>query len=268
VLRAHRGRGKRGSQDSNLESPVLETGAFVQFGHCPSIVEFKSKLSQLIDPIGMRTSVRMRRRSQIDFEEVRALIGAGLSDSEIARLTGIPRSTISAWRHGRGSHYHERLATAHSSWRPNDGAAYCYLLGVYLGDGRLNVAPSGAAATLIVSLDGEYPAVVAEVERAIVRTFTGVLSRRHAVPGSRVAIVCVCHPALPCAFPQHGPGRTSDPSNSPRGNEAHPRAPGLSTPWPNPLRRLPDDQPFPDCAAERPYRRVRVSALLLLQPLS
>jgi hypothetical protein len=26
---------KRGSQDSNLESPVLETGAFVQFGHCP-----------------------------------------------------------------------------------------------------------------------------------------------------------------------------------------------------------------------------------------
>ena len=25
----------RGSQDSNLESPVLETGAFVQFGHCP-----------------------------------------------------------------------------------------------------------------------------------------------------------------------------------------------------------------------------------------
>jgi hypothetical protein len=26
---------ERGSQDSNLESPVLETGAFVQFGHCP-----------------------------------------------------------------------------------------------------------------------------------------------------------------------------------------------------------------------------------------
>jgi hypothetical protein len=26
---------KRGSQDSNLESPVLETGALTQFGHCP-----------------------------------------------------------------------------------------------------------------------------------------------------------------------------------------------------------------------------------------
>jgi hypothetical protein len=26
---------ERGTQDSNLESPVLETGAFVQFGQCP-----------------------------------------------------------------------------------------------------------------------------------------------------------------------------------------------------------------------------------------
>jgi hypothetical protein len=134
-------------------------------------------------------------------------MSGGLGDSEIARLTSVPRSTISGWRHGRGSHYHEWLATARSSWRPNDGAAYCYLLGVYLGDGCLNVAPRGAATTLIVSLDGEYSAVVAEVERAIARTFAGVNSRRQTVPGSRVAIVCVCHPALPFAFPQHGPGR-------------------------------------------------------------
>jgi hypothetical protein len=27
--------GQRGTQGSNLESPVLETGAFVQFGQCP-----------------------------------------------------------------------------------------------------------------------------------------------------------------------------------------------------------------------------------------
>ena len=26
---------ERGSQDSNLESPVLETGALTKFGHCP-----------------------------------------------------------------------------------------------------------------------------------------------------------------------------------------------------------------------------------------
>jgi hypothetical protein len=147
----------------------------------------------------------MRRRPQIDFEEARALMGDGLSDSEIGQLTGIPRSTISAWRHGRGSHYHERLATAHSSWRPTEAAAYCYLLGVYLGDGCLSITPTGAA-TLLVSLDGEYPAIVAEVERAIARTF-GVRSRRGAVPGKRVAIVCMSHPALPFAFPQHGPGR-------------------------------------------------------------
>ena len=134
------------------------------------------------------------------------LIGEGLGDSQIARLTGIPRSTISAWRHGRGSRFHERLASAASSWRPSDGAAYCYLLGAYLGDGCLNVTPGGAA-SLIVSLDGGYPAVVVEVERAVAQTFPGVGTWRSAVQGSRVAIVHASHPALPFAFPQHGAGR-------------------------------------------------------------
>jgi hypothetical protein len=160
----------------------------------------------MIHPASVRTFVRMGRRPQIDFKEVRILIGEGLGDSEIARLTGIPRSTISAWRHGRGSRFHERLASADSSWRPSDGAAYCYLLGAYLGDGCLHVTPGGAAG-LIVSLDGGYPAVVAEVERAVARTFPGVGTWRSAVPGSRVAIVHASHPALPFAFPQHGPGR-------------------------------------------------------------
>jgi len=77
-------------------------------------------------------------------------MGDGLSDSEIGQLTGIPRSTISAWRHGRGSHYHERLATAHSSWRPTEAAAYCYLLGVYLGDGCLSITPTGPQPSLSV----------------------------------------------------------------------------------------------------------------------
>jgi hypothetical protein len=153
----------------------------------------------------MRTFVRMRRRSQIDFEETWSLMSEGLGDSAIARLTGIPRSTISAWRHGRGSRYHERLMSAHSSWRPSDGAAYCYLLGAYLGDGCLNVTPTGAA-SLSISLDSGYPAVVAEVEQAITRTFS-VHTRRSTVPGSRVAVVHGSHPVLPYAFPQHAAGR-------------------------------------------------------------
>jgi hypothetical protein len=147
----------------------------------------------------------MRRRSQAEFEEVRRMIRAGVGDSEISRRTAIPRSTISAWRHGRGSTYHERLSSAVPSWRPVDAQRYSYLLGIYLGDGCVSVAPGGAA-TLVVSLDGGYPDVVAEVERAMSGTF-GVPVRRHAVQGSRVAVLRSSHPALPHAFPQHAPGR-------------------------------------------------------------
>jgi hypothetical protein len=76
---------------------------------------------------------------QADFELAVALIAEALGDSRIARLTGIPRSTVSAWRHGRGDTYHRRLATANSRWRPPCAASYAYLLGIYLGDGCLNV---------------------------------------------------------------------------------------------------------------------------------
>ncbi len=133
------------------------------------------------------------------------MIRDGVGDSDIAGRTGIPRSTISAWRHGRGSIYHERLSSADPSWRPVDDQSYCYLLGIYLGDGCVTLR-GGGAATLIISLDGEYPNVVAEVERVIAGTFQ-VPVRRGSVAGSRVAVLRASHPALPYAFPQHGPGR-------------------------------------------------------------
>lgn len=148
----------------------------------------------------------MRRRSQGDFDRVLALIEQGLGDSEIRRRTGIPRATISAWRHGRGTSYHHRLAIANQSWRPTRVAEYSYLLGVYLGDGCLSLTRTGSA-TLIVSLDGLYPTVVAEVGRAIECVFAKVNVRRATVPGSRVVVLKASHPVLPFAFPQHGPGR-------------------------------------------------------------
>src|SRR4051794_30375322 len=100
----------------------------------------------------------MRRRSQDDFEAVMALMAAGVGDSEIGRRTGIPRSTISAWRHGRGVTYHRRLSIA-PSWRPLRPDSYCYLLGLYLGDGCLYVSPAGFA-TLVITLDVAYPGIV------------------------------------------------------------------------------------------------------------
>src|SRR6478609_1626051 len=40
-------------------------------------------------------------RSRSEFLAVRRLVAEGLADREIARLTGIPRRTVSGWRRGR-----------------------------------------------------------------------------------------------------------------------------------------------------------------------
>ena len=151
----------------------------------------------------------MRLRSHDDFELVQALIESGLGDSAIARRTGVPRSTISAWRHGRGTTYHRRVMSATPAWRPGDERAYCYLLGVYLGDGCLSITPR-AAASLIISLDSAYPAVVTEVEGAVRATLSDVPVTRRRVRGCGVIILKASHPVLPYAFPQHGAGRKHD----------------------------------------------------------
>jgi hypothetical protein len=148
----------------------------------------------------------MRLRPQADFELAMRLVGEGLGDTEIARRTGIPRPTICAWRHGRGRRYHERLATATARWRPVQPTEYCYLLGVYLGDGCLSVLPSRAA-SLLVSLDLAYPAIIDGVERAIRTVFPGVGVFRVFPKDGSLAVVRASHPALLFAFPQHGPGR-------------------------------------------------------------
>jgi hypothetical protein len=135
-----------------------------------------------------------------------ALMEIGLSDSEIARRLGTPLGTIKGWRHRRGSVYHMRLAAAAPGWRPPHPRAYSYLLGVYLGDGCLDVRRSGAA-KLILSLDSSYPLVLAETLAAIEDVFPNTRVTRGSAKGSRVAILRASHPALPFAFPQHGRGR-------------------------------------------------------------
>jgi hypothetical protein len=132
------------------------------------------------------------------------LIAAGVGDSDIARRTGIPRPTISAWRHGRGVTYHQRLSEA-PSWRPVRPDSYCYLLGLYLGDGCLYVAPTGFA-TIVITLDVAYPGIVAEAIDAVRRCFPGTPVNRVSQGGGSVAAVKANHPALPFAFPHHGAG--------------------------------------------------------------
>jgi len=149
----------------------------------------------------------MRRRTQLEFEAAMALIDTGFGDSEIARITQVPRPTISAWRHGRGIRYHERLTAAEASWRPPSRAGYSYLLGLYLGDGCINLSRQGTCATMVITLDAAYPGVVEEAMAAAAACFPETQAHRFARSGGSVAAVQWSDPVLPFAFPQHGPGR-------------------------------------------------------------
>ena len=146
------------------------------------------------------------RHSLYEFQAVIELIDRGEGVTEIARATGIPRNTVKAWSEGRGVARHRRLATASPHWRPHDAKSYCYLLGIYLGDGHITAA-SPTAAALTVTLDPRYPAVVAEVAQAMEAVCPGAAARRFIRKGGHVAILKICHPVLPHAFPQHGPGQ-------------------------------------------------------------
>ncbi|MET0810991.1 MAG: helix-turn-helix domain-containing protein [Thermoleophilaceae bacterium] len=133
------------------------------------------------------------------------LIEAGRSERQIAELTGVGRGTVNAWRHGRGTSYHRRVASATADWRPGSAPAYCSLLGIYLGDGHLTVR--SRRASLVLYLDADYPAIVDAVAEALNRTFPHVRATHHTRVQGSVAAVQLSDPALPHAFPQHGVGR-------------------------------------------------------------
>lgn len=86
------------------------------------------------------------------------------------------------------------------------GAAYGYLLGLYLGDGCLSAHPRGVY-RLRVALDVKYPAIINECADAMREVLP--VNRAH-VQGKgkeRAVEVGIFSKHLPCLFPQHGPGR-------------------------------------------------------------
>jgi hypothetical protein len=144
--------------------------------------------------------------------EALALVATGLNDCEVARRTGIPRSTIRDWR--RPS-YIPKFVThglmCPRCWRPAyrrielTGPNYAELLGLYLGDGH--VVRAGRTMRLRIFLDSRYPGMVREIQALLTRSFpeSGVGLTRLDGGSTSVLSLYSCH--LPCLFPQHGPGK-------------------------------------------------------------
>jgi hypothetical protein len=81
------------------------------------------------------------------------LVGSGLSCSEIARRTGIPRRTISDWRTG-ATPTARKPVDVESLPKPD----YAYVLGLYLGDGC--ISRTGRTQRLRITLDASYPMII------------------------------------------------------------------------------------------------------------
>lgn len=141
-----------------------------------------------------------------------SLVAAGLSDYEVARRTGLPRSTVLNWRRGQlprqtapsgracpicGRPGHDRAELP-----PSD---YAYLLGQYLGDGTLFHGARGGYVLKIAS-DARYAGVIDEC-CGVIERIKGRRPYVHYRSDQRLATITSYWKAWLCLFPQHGPGR-------------------------------------------------------------
>jgi hypothetical protein len=108
-------------------------------------------------------------RSAEEFQAVQRLIATGVNDCAIARQTGIPRRTVWQWRckpptRARSPSASSACGIDHdfSALPP---AAYCYLFGLYLGDGCISRHPR--TWRLRIVLDTKYPGIVERCRGAI-----------------------------------------------------------------------------------------------------
>jgi hypothetical protein len=150
-------------------------------------------------------------RSHEEVALARELVEAGLNDCEIARHTGIPRSTVRQWRTGRTPNFERQSGTC-AVCSGTTGAlplpAYPYLLGLYLGDGCLTQCPRDVFKLRIACAE-RYPGLIRECELAMAEVLPNKSNRvsRTRKTNERCWDVYSFSKHWPCLFPQHGPGR-------------------------------------------------------------
>ena len=147
-------------------------------------------------------------RSAEEFDAVQRLIATGMNDRAIARQTGIPRRTVCDWRYC-GLQVRARVLAGSAACRMEHDFAtlppgpYCYLLGLYLGDGC--ISRNRRVWRLRITLDKKYPGIIERCRVAIDAVFPG---QQASILPRDYGCVDVSHYSRhwPCLFPQHGPG--------------------------------------------------------------
>jgi hypothetical protein len=159
-------------------------------------------------------------RSLEEVRSVEGLVDAGLNDCAIARLTGLPRTTVRDWRQTRRWLSDKTTGSGASAIGTEScaqcghprhrfdklGDRYVYLLGLYLGDGHI-VHHRRGVYRLTITLDARYPGIVAECREAIQAVMPAGRVGLHFRHGGTCAWVTNSSKQWPCLFPQHGPGK-------------------------------------------------------------
>ncbi|HUP84112.1 MAG TPA: hypothetical protein VM143_00460 [Acidimicrobiales bacterium] len=144
-------------------------------------------------------------RSAAEVATALALAEQGRSATEIALLTGVPRSTLRHWLPSA-----RRPPTPPWVFCPRcneeaelDEAAYVYLLGLYLGDGCISKQPKGAW-RLRISQTARY---LDHIEECAIAMRAILPNNVFIQPRTGCVEIGSSSKHWPCLFPQYGPGR-------------------------------------------------------------
>lgn len=145
-------------------------------------------------------------RPQHELDLALTLFEQGLTATEVARRTGIPRATVRDWGYGRSLRQLRDDTCPEHDFESLNPPAYAYLLGMYLGDGCISDHLRGVY-KLRITLDAGYPGIVAECAAAIEAVAPGRRAGIYKRTDGRCAEVSNYWKHWPCLLPQHGPGR-------------------------------------------------------------
>lgn len=134
-----------------------------------------------------------------------ALIAAGHSVPAVSESLGVPGFTLRYWRdHPVLPRTCPRCAEPRTL--PEPGRDYAYLLGLYLGDGCINLIgdPKKRVWVLRIACADKWPGLALERRRAIsaIRPDNKVWAQQ----SIGCSYVSASSRHWPCLFPQHGPG--------------------------------------------------------------
>ncbi len=154
-------------------------------------------------------------RSVEDFARVAELLRRGLNDCDIARRTGVPRTTVRDWRRGRRAREPRvclgvdracvRCGEPAHDFAGLPGEPYSYLLGLYLGDGHLALSRKKVW-HLRIFLDLRYPGIVDECATAMQSLFPSQPAGRYWPRDAAMVVVYMWSKQWGCLIPQHGRG--------------------------------------------------------------